>query len=194
MRRSWRSRKAFGDAQPELCARRRRPSPQAGRAFGYAWRPPCAGQALVEFAVAVPVMLMLFHMTWAMVMISGFRLQVALVAHAMMREAAAGTEDPRLLTALANAYAKEVGIPRRAVITVTVGEEDAEAAFGGMLAGMFAGTRVNVAAWMPATGPLKFFFPLGVRVRHSSSVVSDPWKSPMSRFKNMLTGKKETPI
>ena len=146
-------------------------------------------QALVEFAVAVPVMLMLFQMTWAVVTIAGFRLQAAVVAHAMMREAAAGTEDPRLLTVLANAYAKEVGMPRRAVITVTTGEEDAGAAFGGMLAGMFAGTRVNVTAWMPATGPLKLFFPLGVRVRHSSSVICDPWKSPMTRFKSMLGGK-----
>jgi hypothetical protein len=133
-------------------------------------------------------MVAVFHLTWALMVVAGFRLQASLVAHALVREVAAGTSDPLVLSTLGKAYGKEVGMPRKAVITVTVGEEDAGAGLGSMLTGMFAGTRVNITAWMPAPGSLRLVFPLGLRTKSSASVVSDPWKSPMTRFKRMLGG------
>ena len=79
-----------------------------------------AGAALAEFALVVPLFLAMVWGIVTLVSIGRAQLEVAIVAHAVMREAEAGVVEPPDLTGLARAYGLACGMGRDAANSLTV--------------------------------------------------------------------------
>ncbi len=83
------------------------------------WSGQQEGVALLEFALCLPLFLAVIYGMWTLASLVRATYQVAVIEHAVMREAVAGTTKPATLTALARGYARAVGAR-------TLAEEDEE--------------------------------------------------------------------
>ncbi len=148
--------------------------------------PGQCGAALLEFALVAPLFLSLVYGLRGIVMLSRARYQLAVVAHAVMREAAAGVTSEPVLTALANGYARGIGLSLtdRVVVTVeSAGMPSAPAAalpgpFQSLLAGASPGTRIRVTGMVPVGRLLPGRWSAGFPVTYSSVCLIGSWKSP----------------
>jgi Flp pilus assembly protein TadG len=148
------------------------------------------GVALLEFALCLPLILSVIYGTWTLISISRAKLRLAGVAHAVMREAAAGTVDAQILTRLAKGYAKASGVPASWMIEATV-DQGTDLPFNLMwipnmalryLAAEFTGgIRVGVRARVPVSGALRLIWPGGIPMECSSVCLYDTWHSPITR-------------
>ncbi len=135
-------------------------------------------------------------MLWGLVtlvVLARSRLQVAIVAHAVAREAQAGQLPPESLTALAKAYGRGCGMGRAAVdsLRVEVGSGAGGLGLGGAglfgsVIGMASGwNRLTVRARVPVpdalrllTGPAEF--------RSETTYVAGTWKAPWTLLNGLL--------
>src|ERR1043166_1534568 len=81
---------------------------------------PQRGAALLEFALVAPLFLSVIYGIRGIVTLSRARQELAIIAHAVMREAEAGVTSEAVLTALANGYAKSMGMRLTDRLVVTV--------------------------------------------------------------------------
>ncbi len=151
------------------------------------------GAALLELALILPLFVAVIYGVWGVALAARARWQLATVAHAVMREVAAGTLDPWTLKGLAQSYA-EADPGRFSALTVEVAPEDLGLGASGGLAGLVAswlsdlvtGVRVTVTASYRLTGPLRRVFPEGVHMSYSNTVLVDPWKYPIARLASVI--------
>lgn len=115
-----------------------------------------------------------------------------MVTHAVMREAVGGTTDARVLTALANGYARAGSLGRSAQLVVSVepvgcvpGTGSGQAS--GALAVKFApGVRLRVRTAVPLTGFMAGIWRNGLPMESSVVVLPDPWKGCIGWLKGLL--------
>lgn len=153
-----------------------------------------AGASLAEFALVIPLFLAMIWGLVTLVSIARARMQVAILAHAVMREAEAGIVEPAALTGLAKSYGRACGMGRAAVdsISVEVGDggggiEAGGAALFDRVARRAAGsTRIAVRARVPVpdglrllTGPLE--------AACSNVCVAGTWKQPWGMLKELVS-------
>ncbi len=152
------------------------------------------GAALLEVALVTPLFLTIVYGTWNLVALARARYQLAVVAHAIMREAAAGTTSATLLTGLANGYAKAIVLPATAHVVVTVESAGLPTVPGGTPVGPFRslfaaatpGTRIKVAAVLPVGRPLRRIWSAGLPVAFESVCISGTWKAPFAALGRVL--------
>ena len=153
------------------------------------------GAAMLEFAICLPLILSVICGAWSLLSLLRTRQQVTMVAHAVMREAAAGVTDENVLTALAAVYGREIGMNPAVPVRVSLGSGGLSAVLlsripAGPLRGIFSaaavGTQVRVSAIVPFSGFLGRLFPAGMPLESSVVLLIDPWKSPFSKIGNAL--------
>ncbi len=150
---------------------------------------------MLEFAITAPFFALLIVGTARIAQLAFIRYRLALVTHAVMREAAAGVTDARALTVLANAYARTGGLGEAVPLAVLV-ERAAFAQPASMGAGMFRslaqrftpGSRIRVRCTVPLRGLVGAVFPHGLSMECAVVVMADPWKSPFRKLWQWMTG------
>jgi len=150
------------------------------------------GAALVEFAVSAPFFALLIYGISQIALLSLWKYQLLMVTHAVMREAAGGTTDARVLTALANGYARAGGLGRSARLAVLIepvgcATVSGSAGISGSLAAKFSpGVRLRVRALVPLSGLLGRVWRDGFPMESSAVVLPDPWKGCLGWLKGLL--------
>lgn len=152
------------------------------------------GVALLEFALVAPVFLALIYGIRGLATLSRARYDLAVVSHAVMREAESGVTSEAVLTALANGYVKALGLRLTDHLIVTV--EPAGMAVPGasaagpvrsLLAAAAPGVRVRVSALVPVGAILPGRWSHGFPMQCSSVCLIGCWKSPMGMLKKVLS-------
>lgn len=162
---------------------------------GTASRSPQAGAALLEFALVAPLFLAIIYGIRGIVTLSRARYELAVVSHAVMREAAAGVTEETTLTALANGYAKFMGLrlTDRLVVTLEPAGMPSAAVVAtpgpirSLLANGVPGVRIRVSSLVPAGAILPGRWTRGFPMQCSSVCVIGSWKSPMAMLKKAVT-------
>jgi len=150
------------------------------------------GAALLEFALVAPLFLTLIYGIRGIVTLTRARYELTVVAHAVMREAASGVTSEAVLTALANGYAKAMGLrlTDRLVVTLEPAGPGSSAAATGpagpLLAGIAPGVRIRVASLVPVGSLLPGRWTHGLPMSASSVCLIGCWKSPMTMLKAAL--------
>ncbi len=146
------------------------------------------GTALLELALATPLFLAVIYGLFSITLLIRAQYQVAVVAHAIMREVAAGDVNAYTLSEKARAYAHEIGMDQDARFVVDTGTAEAGGVSGldGFGEKLGLGVRVNVSGIVPVGGLLKTVWPSGVLFRCSTVCLPDSWKSPFAFLKAFI--------
>jgi Flp pilus assembly protein TadG len=151
------------------------------------------GAALVEFALVIPLFLSILWGLVTLVAIARARLQIAIVARAVVREAAAGVRDREPLTEVARVYARACGMDPSAVASLT-----AEARAGGVKLGVAGGKvfgwLVGVASWTQVVAvrarvriPDSLRLLVGpVEIECANTCVVGTWKEPWAMLGRLI--------
>lgn len=136
---------------------------------------------MIEFALSVPLFLFIIWGLVTMVSLSRAKLQVAMVAHAVMREAAGGQTDEDELGKLGKAYAKAIGMNEktRDSMKVKVGSGLVPTGGGVLSAVLPIPQRVTVEVSAKVPDSLRIFTgPVTLSCSHDvlTGTWKDPWK------------------
>jgi len=152
-----------------------------------------AGQALTEFVLVVPLFLAMLWGLVTLISLARARLQVAIVAHAVAREAQAGVLDADALTSLAKSYGRGCGMSPAAAdsLRVEVGNSVGGLGLGGTsmfgevmeLASGWVRLRVKARVQVPdalrlLTGP--------VELASETTCVIGTWKAPWALLGRLI--------
>lgn len=146
-----------------------------------------SGAALVELALVAPLFI---AVVWGLVTLTALarsRLQVATVAHAVMREVQAGVSDTAELTRAARAYARACGMARADAGSIVVELGEGSAGLGLEATGAFAGVAKRASGWKRVSVRARVRVPDSLRLltgpaelRCENVCVTDCWKAPWS--------------
>lgn len=152
------------------------------------------GAALLEFVLVAPLFLSLIYGLRGIVTLSRARQELAIISHAVMREAESGVTNEAVLTGLANGYAKSMGmhLSDRLVVTLESAGLPSPVAsgvpgpIGGLLASAAPGVRVKVTSLIPVGAILPGRWSHGFPMKCSTVCLIGCWKSPVAMLKNVL--------
>lgn len=148
-----------------------------------------AGTALTEFALCLPVITMVICGSWTIISLLGARYQMALIAHAVMREATGGVMNDDSLSVLAQGYARAMNARRLERISVEIGSAGPPADAGplvAVIAHLVPASVVRVRANVVVPGPLGRAWPDGMNLECSTVCLLDPWKDPLSILGDLM--------
>jgi len=136
------------------------------------WKPRKgeSGAAFMEFALALPLFIFTIWGFITVISLSRAKLQLAMVTHAVVREAAAGLTDSGRLTMLGRAYAEAVGMGKEVADTVHI------KASGSLLV-----TNITVSVSPQIPDSLKMLTG-GLVMTCTNDCVADTWKNPVQRL------------
>jgi len=153
-----------------------------------------SGAALLEFALVAPLFLAIIYGIRGIATLARARYELAVVSHAVMREAEAGVTEESTLTALANGYAKFMGLrlTERLVVTLEPAGMPSAAAVAtpgpirSLMANVLPGVKIRVSSLVPAAAILPGRWTRGFPMQCSAVCVTGCWKSPMAMLKKAV--------